>query len=52
MRDAPQLKTEVSCAFLASGTPEAADRYRLAKLNAALVIIKAKTQAWEEFARP
>ncbi|TWW71602.1 hypothetical protein D4764_16G0000990, partial [Takifugu flavidus] len=33
----------------ACGTPEAADRYRQAKRNAATAVAEAKTRAWEEF---
>uniref|UniRef100_A0AAY5K1H3 Endonuclease/exonuclease/phosphatase domain-containing protein n=1 Tax=Esox lucius TaxID=8010 RepID=A0AAY5K1H3_ESOLU len=36
-------------AWLACGTPEAADRYRQAKQTAAREVVEAKTQAWEEF---
>lgn len=36
-------------AFLACGTRETRNRCRLAKWNTALVVTKAKTQAWEEF---
>ncbi|XP_061629968.1 uncharacterized protein LOC133478207 [Phyllopteryx taeniolatus] len=49
VRDAVKLKKDSCRAFLACGTPEAADGYRLAKWNAALVVAKANTQAWEEF---
>ena len=49
MRDAVKLKKESYRAFLVRGTPEAADGYRLAKRNAASVVAKAKTRAWEEF---
>ena len=34
---------------MACRTPEAADRYRLAKRTAAAVVAEAKTRAWEEF---
>ena len=49
MREAVKLKKESYRAFLASGTLEAADRYRQAKRSAALVVAEAKTRAWEEF---
>ena len=49
VRVAVKLKKESYRAFLACGTPEAADGYRLAKRNAALVVAEAKTRAWEEF---
>ncbi|XP_051916968.1 uncharacterized protein LOC127597715 [Hippocampus zosterae] len=49
VRDAIKLKKESYRAFMACGTPEAADGYRLAKRNAALVVAEAKTRAWEEF---
>ncbi|XP_051922980.1 uncharacterized protein LOC127601606 [Hippocampus zosterae] len=49
VRDAVKLKKESYRAFMACGTPEAADGYRLAKRNAALVVAEAKTRAWEEF---
>nr|XP_049579068.1 uncharacterized protein LOC125970583 [Syngnathus scovelli] len=49
VRDAVKLKKESYRAVLACGTPEAADRYRMAKRNAALAVAEAKTRAWEEF---
>ena len=33
---------------MAQGTPEAADRYRLAKRVAAQAVAEAKTQVWEK----
>ncbi|XP_049595828.1 leucine-rich repeat-containing protein 57 isoform X1 [Syngnathus scovelli] len=48
VRDAVKLK-ESYRAVLACGTPEAADRYRMAKRNAASAVAEAKTRAWEEF---
>ena len=36
-------------AFLACGTPEAADGYRQAKWCAAVTVAEAKTWTWEEF---
>ncbi|XP_051939041.1 uncharacterized protein LOC127612098 [Hippocampus zosterae] len=49
VRDAVKLKKESYRAFMACGSPEAADGYRLAKRNAASVVAEAKTRAWEEF---
>ncbi|XP_051941766.1 uncharacterized protein LOC127614473 [Hippocampus zosterae] len=49
VRDAVKLKKESYRAFMACGTPEAADGYRLAKRAAASVVAEAKTRAWEEF---
>ena len=49
VRDAVKLKEESYRALLAYGTPEAADRYRQAKLCAAMAVAEAKTQAWEDF---
>ncbi|XP_051936003.1 uncharacterized protein LOC127610201 [Hippocampus zosterae] len=49
VRDAVKLKKESYRAFMACGTPEAADGYRLAKRTAASVVAEAKTRAWEEF---
>nr|XP_049591160.1 uncharacterized protein LOC125978127 [Syngnathus scovelli] len=49
VRDAVKLKKESYRAVLACGTPEAADRYRMAKRNAASAVAEAKTWAWEEF---
>ena len=42
-------KKESYRAFLACGTPEAADRYWQAKQCAAMAVAEAKTWAWEEF---
>ena len=47
--DAVKLKKESYKAFLACGTPEAADRYRQAKRSAASAVTEAKTRTWEEF---
>ncbi|XP_072565970.1 uncharacterized protein [Paramormyrops kingsleyae] len=47
--DAVKLKKESCRAFLACGTPEAADEYRQAKRNAASAVAEAKTRVWEEF---
>ncbi|XP_054621698.1 uncharacterized protein vopp1b isoform X1 [Dunckerocampus dactyliophorus] len=49
VRDAVKMKKESYRAFLAYGTPEAADRYRQAKRSAALAVAEAKTRTWEEF---
>ncbi|CAM4456622.1 unnamed protein product [Leuciscus chuanchicus] len=49
VRDAVKLKKESYLAWLACGTPEAADGYRQAKRTAARVVVEAKNRAWEEF---
>uniref|UniRef100_A0A6Q2XMX8 Palmdelphin n=1 Tax=Esox lucius TaxID=8010 RepID=A0A6Q2XMX8_ESOLU len=49
VRDAVKLKKESYQAWLACGTPEAADGYLQAKRTAARVVVEAKTRAWEEF---
>ncbi|XP_072564341.1 uncharacterized protein [Paramormyrops kingsleyae] len=49
VRDAVKLKKESYRAFLACGTPEAADRYRQVKRDAASAVAEAKTRVWEEF---
>uniref|UniRef100_A0A8C6LI15 Endonuclease/exonuclease/phosphatase domain-containing protein n=1 Tax=Nothobranchius furzeri TaxID=105023 RepID=A0A8C6LI15_NOTFU len=49
VRDAVKLKKESYQVFLACGTPEAADGYQQSKQNAAQVVAKATTRAWEEF---
>ena len=48
MRDAVKLMKESYWAFLACGTPEAADRYQQAKQCAAMAVAEAKTRAWAE----
>ncbi|KAK3541858.1 hypothetical protein QTP86_008196 [Hemibagrus guttatus] len=48
VRDAVKLK-ESYRAWLARGTPEAAEAYRQAKRTAAGVVSEAKTRVWEEF---
>ncbi len=48
VRDAVKLKESYQ-AWMACGTPEAADGYRQAKRSAARVVVEAKTRAWEEF---
>ncbi|KAM9812086.1 uncharacterized protein ACBT44_011417 isoform 1-T7 [Syngnathus typhle] len=48
VRDAVKLK-ESYRAVLACGTPEAADRYRVAKRKAVSAVAEAKTRTWEEF---
>ncbi|KAK3525266.1 hypothetical protein QTP86_024908, partial [Hemibagrus guttatus] len=48
-RDAVKLKKESCQAWLAQGTPEAAEAYRQAKRAAAWVVSEAKTWVWEEF---
>ncbi|KAM4590384.1 uncharacterized protein V3H82_004354 [Fundulus diaphanus] len=49
VREAVKLKKESYRAFLACGTPEAADVYRQSKRQAARLVAEAKTRAWEEF---
>ncbi|KAK9532994.1 hypothetical protein VZT92_010351 [Zoarces viviparus] len=49
VREAVKLKKETFKAWLAQGSPEAADRYRQARRAAAAVVANAKTRAWEEF---
>ncbi|TWW64140.1 hypothetical protein D4764_03G0011480 [Takifugu flavidus] len=49
VRGAVRLKKEAYRSWLVGGSPEAADRYRLAKRVAAATVAEAKTWAWEEF---
>ncbi|KAK3517712.1 hypothetical protein QTP70_016085 [Hemibagrus guttatus] len=49
VRDAIKLKKESYRAWLARGTPEAAEAYRQAKQTTAVVVSEAKTRVWEEF---
>ncbi|KAK3512631.1 hypothetical protein QTP70_018762 [Hemibagrus guttatus] len=49
VRDAVKLKKESYRAWLARGTPEAAEAYQQAKRTAARVVSEAKTRIWEEF---
>ncbi len=49
VRDAVKLKKESYQAWLACGTPEAADGYRQAKWTVAWVVVEARNRAWEEF---
>ncbi|KAK3517140.1 hypothetical protein QTP86_003932 [Hemibagrus guttatus] len=49
VRDAVKLKKESYRAWLARGTPEAAEAYRQAKRTIAVVVSEAKTRVWEEF---
>ncbi|KAK3518103.1 hypothetical protein QTP70_033328 [Hemibagrus guttatus] len=49
VRDAVKLKKESYRAWLARGTPEAAEAYRQAKRTTAMVVLEAKTRVWEEF---
>ncbi|KAK3528006.1 hypothetical protein QTP86_013119 [Hemibagrus guttatus] len=49
VRDAVKLKKESYRAWLAWGTPEAAEAYRQAKRTTAMVVSEAKTRVWEEF---
>ena len=49
MREAIKLTKESFQAWLSRESPEAADRYRVAKRDAGLVVAEAKTQVWEEF---
>ncbi|KAK3551641.1 hypothetical protein QTP70_020851 [Hemibagrus guttatus] len=48
VRDAIKLKKESYRAWLARGTPEAAEAYRQAKRTTAVVVSEAKTRVWEE----
>ncbi|KAK3545682.1 hypothetical protein QTP70_010761 [Hemibagrus guttatus] len=49
VRDAVKLKKESYRAWLARGTPEAAEAYRQAHRTTAVVVSGAKTRVWEEF---
>ncbi|KAK3548003.1 hypothetical protein QTP70_001912 [Hemibagrus guttatus] len=49
VRDAVKLKKESYRAWLARGTPEAAEAYRQAKQTTAVVVSEAKTRVWKEF---
>ncbi|KAK3572793.1 hypothetical protein QTP86_007398 [Hemibagrus guttatus] len=49
VRDDIKLKKESYRAWLAQGTPEAAEAYRQAKRTTAVVVSEAKTRVWEEF---
>ncbi|KAK3557563.1 hypothetical protein QTP70_030496 [Hemibagrus guttatus] len=49
VRDAVKLKKESHQAWLARGTPEAAEAYRQAKRTTAMVVAEAKARVWEEF---
>ncbi|KAK3575512.1 hypothetical protein QTP86_028226 [Hemibagrus guttatus] len=49
VRDAVKLKKVSYRAWLAQGTPEAAEAYRQAKRTTAVVVSEAKTRVWEEF---
>ncbi|KAK3524140.1 hypothetical protein QTP70_018026 [Hemibagrus guttatus] len=50
VRDAVKLKKKSYRAWLARGTPEAAEAYhRQAKRTTAVVVSEAKTRVWEEF---
>ncbi|KAK3560274.1 hypothetical protein QTP86_004203 [Hemibagrus guttatus] len=49
VRDAVKLKKESYRAWLARGTPEAAEAYQQAKRTTAMVVSEAKTRVWEEF---
>ena len=49
VRDAVKLKKESHQAWLARGTPEAADWYQQANRGAAWAVAEAKTQVWEKF---
>lgn len=48
-KEAIKLKEEAFWAWLAQGSPEAADRYREARRAMASVVAEAKTWVWEEF---
>ncbi|KAK3569254.1 hypothetical protein QTP86_026594, partial [Hemibagrus guttatus] len=49
VRDAVKLKKESYQAWLARGTPEAAEAYRQAKQTTAMVVSEAKTRVWEDY---
>ncbi|KAK3572533.1 hypothetical protein QTP86_034321, partial [Hemibagrus guttatus] len=49
VRDAVKLKKESFRAWLAWGTPKAAEAYGQAKRTTAVVVSEAKTRVWEEF---
>ncbi|KAK3523969.1 hypothetical protein QTP70_017490, partial [Hemibagrus guttatus] len=49
VRDAIKLKKESYRAWLARGTPDAAEAYWEAKQTTAVVVSEAKTRVWEEF---
>ncbi|XP_056880293.1 uncharacterized protein LOC130520623 [Takifugu flavidus] len=49
VRGAVKLKKEAYRSWLVCGSPEAADRYRLAKRVAAATVAEAKPRAWQEF---
>ena len=49
VREAVKLIKEAFRARLSQGSPEAADRYRVAKRAAALMVAETKTLVWEEF---
>jgi len=49
VREAFKLKKNAFRAWLAQGSPEAADRYRQARRAIATVVADAKTRAWEVF---
>ena len=49
VKGAVKLKKEAYRSWLACRSPEAADRYRLAKRSAAEAVAEAKTRSWEEF---
>uniref|UniRef100_A0AAQ6IFT4 Endonuclease/exonuclease/phosphatase domain-containing protein n=1 Tax=Anabas testudineus TaxID=64144 RepID=A0AAQ6IFT4_ANATE len=49
VREAVKLKKESYQAWLACGTPDAADGYRQAKRAAARAVAEAKTRTWEKF---
>ena len=49
MKGAVKLKIEAYKAWLAYGTPEAAESYQQAKQSVVVVVTETKTQVWEEF---
>ncbi|KAI3364919.1 hypothetical protein L3Q82_001099 [Scortum barcoo] len=49
VKGAVRLKKETYRAWMACGTPEAADGYQQARWNAAWAVAEAKTWVWEEF---
>ncbi len=49
MKEAVKLKKEAFPAWMAQGSPEAADRYWEARRDVASVVREAKIWLWEEF---
>lgn len=51
VRETAKLKKKAFWAWLAQGSPEAADRFQEARGTADLVVTKAKTRGWEKLGR-